>query len=60
MLTSAGPTADVSRPDPPGDIMMTSAYHVARSGAATCHPYVFSSFDNYLLIPKNDLFLENL
>jgi len=41
MLTSAGPTAHVSKSDPPGDVMITAS-HVARSDVATCHHYEFS------------------
>ena len=29
--------ADVIIPDPPDDVMLTSACHVARPEAATCH-----------------------
>jgi hypothetical protein len=45
MMTSAfgGPLAD---------IMLTSAGHVALSGAATCHAVCFSFSENLLLIPE--------
>ena len=59
MLTLVGPTTDISSADQPGTIMLTSAFHVARSCAATCHLYVFSLFNNYLLTSEMVLNLEN-
>jgi len=48
----SGATADVSRSDPLGDIMLTSAWCVVQPEAAMCHLYLFFLFNNHLLIPK--------
>jgi hypothetical protein len=43
----------------PADVMLMSAYDVARSGAATCHCYMFFFPEILLLISEIGFSLEN-
>ena len=51
--------ADVMMTSASADLVLTSAGHVALSGAATCQPECFSFSKNLLLISKISLSFKN-
>ena len=63
MLTSTGPTTDVSRPDPPGDVILTSCWRQHATWRNLELPRVTLCvlfFDNHLLILEIDLIFKKI